>query len=96
MIDRAAIFSDLLRRNAIRREAKLPLLDVRQTYEREVERRLWIEYARQNSARVQAEVLGKQRAKYGPAYPVSGGGRLAVGCLVHKALREGFRAQRLT
>ncbi|WP_331288446.1 MULTISPECIES: hypothetical protein [Methylobacteriaceae] len=35
--DRGAIFSETLRRQALRREAQLPLLNVRAEYERAVE-----------------------------------------------------------
>jgi hypothetical protein len=41
MIDKAAIFTELTRRNAIRRQAQLPLLDMRDEFDRAVEYASW-------------------------------------------------------
>ena len=93
MIDRAAIFADILKKNDLRRSSGLPEWPVRKTYEKEVHGAAWREYVEQNSARVHAEVLARQRTKLGAGYPQSAGGRLGVNCLVGKALADGFLAQ---
>ena len=43
MVDKAAIFAELTERNALRREAKLPLLDLRDEFEHAVSLALWDE-----------------------------------------------------
>lgn len=93
MIDRAAIFEAILRRNALRREAGLPELPVRETYHRDVEYASWREYMREHGARIQSEVLARQWARYGTDWPTSGGGRTAYSCLVAKAMAESFASR---
>ena len=94
LVDRAAIFSSILARNALRREAQLPQLNVRATFEREVEHRLWAEFVAEHGERVHAEVLAERRAKFGPDYPLSAGGRMGVAALVQRALVERYHARR--
>lgn len=91
MPDRSAIFSDILARNALRIEAKLPLLPVGTTYRREVERARWREHVQQHQEAVHAVILREQRARYGSDYPQSAGGRWAMSILVHRSLRASFR-----
>ena len=43
MVDRAGIFEELTRRNALRRDAKLPLLDLRSEFSHAVSLALWKE-----------------------------------------------------
>ena len=90
MIDKAAIFSAILRKNALRREAGLPEWPVRKTYEKEVRGAAWREHVEEHGARVHAEVLSRQRAKFGADYPQSAGGRMAVYHMVGKVLRKRF------
>lgn len=96
MIERAAIFTAVIKKNALRREAGLPELPVRDTYRRNVDDASWHEFTRQHGARVRAEVLAKQRARYGADWPTSGGGRTAYSCLVAMALAERFSALHVT
>ena len=96
MIDRAAIYEAILRRNALRHEAGLPELPVTDTYRQDFDYASWREYARQHGARVRAEVLAQQRARYGADWPTSGGGWMAYSCLVAKALAKNFAVQRST
>lgn len=96
MIDRAAIFTAILKKNALRREAGLPELPVRVAYDKEIEHASWCEYAKEHGARVRAEVLAGLRARYGADWPTSGGGRMAYSCLVAKAMAESFAVQRST
>lgn len=95
MPDRAAIFSSILDRIALRREARLPLLDVRRTFEREVGQALWREHVEQHHAEVRAHVVDDLRQRLGRE-PLSTGGRWAVNALTNKALVESFRARRRT
>jgi hypothetical protein len=64
MVDRAAIFAELTKRNAVRREAKLPLLDLHDEFEYAVSLALWDEAWEQHAdelRRIRAEVA----AEYG-------------------------------
>jgi hypothetical protein len=59
MVDRAAIFAELTKRNAVRREAKLPLLDLHDEFEHAVSLALWDEAWEQHAdelSRIRAEV----------------------------------------
>ena len=95
LVDRAAIFADILARNALRRGAQLPQLDVRATFEHEVEQALWREHVEQHHAEVRAQVLDDLRKRLGRE-PLSAGGRWAINALTQKALVKRYRAQRPT
>lgn len=88
--DRGAIFSDLLRRQALRREAQLPLLNVRAEYERAVEQARWRAHVATYGDAIRAQVLAELRAKNGPQFGGSVGGMWAVRILASKRLREMF------
>lgn len=88
--DRGAIFSDILRRQALRREAQLPLLDVRAEYERAVERVRWRTHVERYGEAVRAQVLAELRTKNGPQFGGSVGGLWAVRLRTEKRLREMF------
>jgi hypothetical protein len=71
MIDRAAIFAELTQRNALRREARLPLLDLRYEFEDAVNRALWREAWERHAdelARIRAHVT----AEYGDYQSTAG------------------------
>ncbi len=89
-MDRAAILSNILRRNALRREAKLPALPVRETFEREVLIAEWSEIYRRHYQETRQQVLQNLRAKHGPDFGNSAGGRWAVELLTKKTLRERY------
>ena len=92
-IDRSAIFLNLCHRNQLRREARLPLLDLKGEYLAAIAR---AEAARLRSIRepfesqVRAEILSQMRAQYGPAWPNDSGGRWMLMRLVRKAVLERF------
>ena len=88
------IFSSILARNDLRRTSRLPLLDVRRTWESEVDRALWAEHVRDHLETVRAEVLRVEREKRGSAFPESGGGWWIVAARVRATLVETFRARR--
>ncbi len=90
-VDRAAIFSSILERNALRREAQLPLLDTRATYEREVTQALWRTHRTANYEAVRAEVVGRLRARFGPKWGFSAGARWHVEIETDRELRRSFR-----
>ena len=94
MIDKAAIFTSILTKNALRREAGLVEWPVRATFDEECRSASWREYVQLHGARVRAQVLTEQQLRHGEAWPISGGGRMFYSCLVAKALAEGFAAQR--
>lgn len=93
MIDKAAIFTTILHKNALRRESGLPEWPVRATVERDWQSASWREYVQLNGARIRAQVLAKHRLRHGPEWPASSGGRMAFSLLVSKALGDGFRDQ---
>ena len=93
MIDKAAIFTGILQKNALRRGSGLPEWPVRETYEREARAASWREYINLHGVHIRAQVLAEQRLRHGPDWPMSGGGWMAFSCLVAKALGTGFRAQ---
>jgi hypothetical protein len=86
MIDRAAIFTELTRRNVVRRQAKLPLLDMRDEFDRAVEYACWKAVCEKHADRVRSEVLAELSETFGRE-PHSASGRWAVGILTLKRLR---------
>ncbi|OHV17801.1 hypothetical protein BK022_03310 [Methylorubrum extorquens] len=88
--DRGAIFSNILQRQALRREAQLPLLDVRAEYERAIEQARWKAHVETYGETIHAQVLAELRTKNGPQFGGSVGGMWAVRILASKRLREMF------
>ena len=89
-MDKATIFTDLTRRNALRMANGLPLLDLRTEYAHQI----WIgrreeywaacdEHADEREA-IHRQVLAEFRAKYGPNFPSTSGGHWAVGLKTSK------------
>lgn len=99
MRSRSEIFRHVCERNDLRRSSGLPLLDVRTEMEREIERDQFM--AHEDAARrhwgdflrLQAEVLGEFRAKYGPDWGSSSGGRWAVVALAGRRFEEFLAAK---
>jgi hypothetical protein len=92
-LDRLAIFQNLCLRNQLRREAQLPLLDLKTEYVLAValaEARERRALRKQYEPQLRAEILDKMRARYGPLWPNDMGGRLWLGALVNKALAERY------
>ena len=86
MIDKAAIFTELTRRNAVRRQAQLPLLDMREEFDRAVGFIHWKAVCEEHADRVRSEVTVELSKTFGRE-PQSAGGRWAVGILTLKRLR---------
>ena len=91
-VNRSAIYTAILQRNSLRREAKLPSLDVRQTYLSEVAKAEWRAIVEAHYDRVAGEILSEQRRKY-LDWGNSWGGRLALRLMTEKALRERYLQQ---
>ena len=92
-IDKAAIFEELCRRNQLRREARLPLLDLKVAYRHEViiaEAKRLRAIRKPYEAQVRAEILNQYRAIYGPHWPSDSGGRWMLMGLMRKALSERY------
>ena len=93
-LDKAAIFTALTRRNTLRREAGLPLLDLRREFEHEVALARWNEYQAVCDAHadlraaIEAEVVEELRRKTGRDHRLSAGGRWLISHLT----RERFEA----
>ena len=71
MIDRAAIVAELTERNALRREAKLPLLDLRYEFEDAVCRALWKEAWKRYAGEL-ACIRAQVTAEYGDYQSTAG------------------------
>ena len=86
MIDKATILAELTRRNAIRRQAQLPLLDMRDEFHSAVEFNQWKTVCEEHSDRMRSEVIADLSKAFG-GEPQSAGGRWAVSVLTVKRLR---------
>lgn len=89
-MDKAAIFTDLTRRNALRKANGLPPLDVHAEYEHEVSvarrrdyRSACDDHADEREA-IRQQVIAGYQEKLGPQFGQTMGGRWAVGQLAHK------------
>lgn len=89
-IDRAAVFKAILDRQALRRDARLPVLDVPTEYRRALELALWQRHVALHLDQARRRVLGRQRAKYGLKWPSSWGGKVMFLALVQRELAAGF------
>jgi hypothetical protein len=86
MIERATIFAEITRRNAIRRQAQLPLLDMRDEFHRAVEFNHWKTVCEEHSGRMRSEVIAELSKAFG-GEPQSRWWTLAVSVLTLKRLR---------
>jgi hypothetical protein len=92
-IDRAAIFLNLCFRRKIRREARLPLLDLKAEYRHAV---TVAEAARLRAIRAQYEpevrneIITEMREKHGPYWGKDLGGRYWLGELVRRTIAERY------
>ena len=80
-MDKAEIFTELTLRNAVRREAKLPLLDMRVEFDHAVEVAAWREACVKHAddiARIKRGVLAECRARHGADFPQEVGGEWMV------------------
>lgn len=93
-VDRAAIFTSILHRQALRREAQLPLLNIRAEYEHAVEQARWRAHVEEHGETIRAEVLAELRAKHGSQFGQSVGGLWAIQLLTGQKLRESFKVSR--
>ncbi|AWN35424.1 hypothetical protein [Methylobacterium radiodurans] len=89
-VDQAAILSRIFDRNAIRRQALLPPLNIRAVFEHEVETARWRAICDAHYAHVRAEVLARLRERHGLDFGNSAGGRWAVEFRTRRALHERF------
>jgi hypothetical protein len=94
-MDKASIFSAVLERNAVRRKALLPPLDVAREYHRAIAEAEWREYERRCSAeadawaRCRAEAILEWRKRFGPAFdPRNFGSRILVARETDRRFRE--------
>ncbi len=101
-MDNGAIFTELTRRNALRREAGLPLLDLRAEFAHAVAWARWLEYEavceahKDLFAAIQAEVAEELLRATGSDHRQSMGGRWLIGVRTRDRFeaalaRKGFR-----
>ena len=89
-MDRQQILETLYQRQALRREARLPALDITAEYHHAVATARWAEIVAQHYERVEAEILREKRRERAD-WAVSSGGRLALRLMTMKTLRERYR-----
>jgi hypothetical protein len=89
-VDAASILSSIWARNALRREAHLPLLPVKETFEHEREQALWRVHLSRNYDQTRTATMAECRARYGKGWGLSASGRWAVHLLAMQALRASF------
>ena len=89
-IDRASIFSELCRRNALRREAQLPPLNIPAEYEQLVAVAKWSYIVEHHYVDTRAEVLAGLRATRGPDFGNSAGGRWMIEIFTERTLRKRY------
>jgi hypothetical protein len=90
-VDTSAILSAIWAKNALRREAGLPLWPVRETFERELRAVRWGVHVEENYAVTRMEVLAELRARHGEGFGLSAGGRWVIEALTSKALHASFQ-----
>ncbi|MGH1570879.1 hypothetical protein ACRAWG_09650 [Methylobacterium sp. P31] len=90
-VDAAVILSSIWARNALRREAGLPLWPVRETFERELRQVRWRVHVEENYAATRNLVLAELRARHGQGFGLSAGGRWVVEARTEQALRASFQ-----
>ena len=84
MVDKAAIFTGLTKRNALRKEAGLPLLDIRTELAHEValaaenEFTAFAEEHGDERLVIREQVMADLRAQHGPTFGHTMGGRWAI------------------
>lgn len=93
MFDKAALFTDLTKRNALRRAAKLPLLDIKAELSRQAESMAWQEAVRQHEADlvdIRGKVLAELQATRGPDFDTnhSAGARWLIEATVNKRFAD--------
>jgi hypothetical protein len=92
-MNRGAVFNELTRRNALRKAAKLSLLDLRTEFALAVEREAqrvyaeWCEKYEDDRKRTREDVLRELRVTRGADFPMSMGGGLLVGLMSDRQFR---------
>jgi hypothetical protein len=90
MLDKAALFTELTQRNALRRKAQLPLLDLPTEYARMVRLAQQTALYEQHYDRVRAAVLAELRQRKGPDFDEtrSAGARWLINAMVQKRMAQ--------
>ena len=94
-VDRVAIFTSILKRNALRRETGLPLLPVRETFRKEVLAAEWRLFCQEHAQAIWDELLAEKR-RTDPDWGNSAGGMMALRLMTTKVLQERFARERLS
>jgi len=89
-VDRAGIFAAICHRNGIRRDAQLPLLNIRAEYRCLVNVAKWNFVVERYYSTTRAEIIAGMRAEYGNGWGYSAGGRWATEILTTRLLRERY------
>lgn len=92
-MDHAAILSQIRMRNALRREAQLPLLDVHGEYRRAVAEAQCREVYDEHYGRVRNEIVDHLLRTHGRDYRESAGGRWLIEAMTARELATRFGAR---
>lgn len=92
-MNRAAILHQILGRNALRREARLPPLDVPAEYHRAVALAYWREVYDAHYEAVREEIVHHLMHKHGRDHRLSAGGRWLIEAMVSRELATRFGAR---
>ncbi len=92
-MDPAEILTSVLKRNALRREAKLPLLPIRETFRKEVLAAEWRLFCQEHAQAIWDEILAEKR-RTDPDWGNSAGGMMALRLMTRKVLQERFARER--
>lgn len=89
-MDKAAIFTGLAARNALRREAKLPLLDLHAEFEKAVQREKFQEVCERFGPTVYQQVISELQQRHGAEFNESRsvGARWLVTTMMNDRLRK--------
>ena len=87
-MDRAAAFTLITQRNALRRAAQLPLLDVREELDKAANLAAWDAFGKEAARHAERRraiteaVLAEYRAKFGPDFPSTSSGQYMLQVIV--------------
>ena len=90
-VDAAEILNAIWAKNALRREAGLPLWPVRETFERELCQARWRAHVDEHYEVTRARVVAELRFHHSNRFGGSASGRWMIEALAARALRETFR-----
>lgn len=90
-VDAAALLSSIWAKNTLRRESRLPLWPVRETFERELQQARWRAHVEAHYVATRSRVLAELRVTRGDGFPYAVSGVWVIEARTSQALRASFR-----